>query len=66
MREYYVLLEDNNIICIFDTLMDILSWAPPRKLIEPLVIHRIREENKVFFVQNIEINVDIYNHRIGV
>ena len=66
MREYYVLLENQIIICIFEALMDIISWTPPRPLLDQLVIHRIKEEAGIFTVQNIQISAAIYNLRIGV
>lgn len=46
--------------------MDIISWTPPRPLLDQLVIHRIKEEDGIFSVQNIQISAAIYNLRIGV
>jgi hypothetical protein len=64
MGEYYVLMEDQNIVSIFHSLMDALSWKPPRKLNDPLVIHKIREENGMFITQKIQVNPLIYNMRL--
>ena len=64
MKEYYVLMEQNNILCIFYSMMDILTWTPPRRLQEPIELNRIREENSVFTVQKMNVNVDIYNVRV--
>ena len=64
MGEYYVLMEDQNIVSIFHSLMDALSWKPPRKLKDPLVIHKIREDNGIFITQKIQVNPLIYNMRL--
>ena len=64
MGEYYVLMEDQNIVSIFHSLMDALSWKPPRKLSDPLVIHKIREDNGTFTTQKIQVNPLIYNIRL--
>jgi hypothetical protein len=64
MGEYYVLMEDQNIVSIFHSLMDALSWKPPRKLSDPLVIHKIREDNGTFITQKIQVSPLIYNIRL--
>jgi len=64
MGEYYVLIENQVILCIFFSLMDILSWKAPRQLSDPLMIHRVREDGGIFTTQMIQINASIYNHRL--
>lgn len=64
MVEYYVLTEQNNIVCIFTSMMDILAWKPPRYLNEPVELNRIREVNSVFTVQKLGINAGIFNARL--
>jgi hypothetical protein len=64
MVEYYVLTEQNNILCIFTSMMDILAWTPPRRLNEPVELNRIREVNSVFTVQKIGVNAGIFNARL--
>ena len=64
MNEYYILLQADTVLSVFQSLMDILAWTPPYKVADPLVIHRVREENGVFTIQKIQINADVYNIKI--
>jgi hypothetical protein len=64
MREWYLLIENQEIICIFDSLMDILSWTPPRQITDPIIIHRVYEEAGIFLTQKIQVNSIIYNRRL--
>ena len=66
MSEYYILMENNNILCIFFSLMDILSWIPPRTLLDALVINRVKEEDGKFIVQKIQVSSEIYNARFAI
>lgn len=66
MSEYYILMENNNILCVFFSLMDILSWIPPRILLDALVINRVKEEGGKFSVQKIQISSEIYNSRFVI
>ncbi len=64
MNEYYILLQADSVLSVFHSLMDILSWTPPHKVADPLVIHRVREENGIFTIQKIQVNADLYNIRV--
>jgi len=64
MNEYYILLQADSVLSVFHSLMDILSWKPPHKVADPLVIHRVREENGIFTIQKIQVNADLYNIRV--
>lgn len=64
MKEYYVLLEQGNILCIFYSMMDILAWTPPRRLQDPIELNRIKENDSQFTVEKMGVNADIYNVRV--
>lgn len=53
--EYYVLVECGEILGVFISLEECLTWRPVRILQDPLVIHRIRNLNGEFRIQKIPV-----------
>ena len=59
--EYYVLMANNEIIGVFSSLLECLSWKPNRELAEPIQVQRVRlSDSGEFKIQFIGINKDIY------
>ncbi len=64
--EYYILIENNKIIGVFESLLSCLSWVPNRKIKEPIEVqHVVITNTGESTITKIQLLKEIYNTHSG-
>jgi hypothetical protein len=63
MKEYFILFHNySEILAVFETLLEALSWKPPVSLTlqGTVYLKRVKRIDDLFTIQTIEVSKDIY------
>ena len=58
--EYFILMENSKIHCLYTSLLAVLSWRPRYALQGPLVIHKVMLCDGVFKTQLIGVSPEAF------
>ena len=58
--EYFILMENGKIHCLYNSLLAVLSWRPQHALQGPLVIHKVTLSDGVFKTQLIGVSPEAF------
>jgi len=63
MKEYFILFHNySEILAVFETLLEALSWKPPAYLTlqGTVYLKRVKKADDLFTIQTINVSEDIY------
>ena len=60
VKEYWVFLEEKEILAIFETLQECLCWKPAIRLLNPSILRVKHLPSGVFHKQNILVNPSLF------
>ena len=58
--EYFILMENGKIHCVYTSLLAVLSWRPQYALEGPLVIQKVMLTNGAFKTQTIGVSPEAF------
>ena len=64
LQEYWILLDNTDILAVFSTLQECLLWKPPGEILNPNILRVKQMVDGTFRKQAISVNPDIYAWKI--